>query len=135
MKYKIIGDQERLVSETHKDRLTILGRMTSSFVHECRNPLTSVMGFMQLLKAENPNMKYMDIIQRELEQLEYRISQFLLLSKKEVVGKKKKKFSMNKLLVVILLVLVSCNNKQQNSDSEIRFAITIQTQFFNASFF
>ena len=76
---------KQIISEAHNERLTLLGQMTSSFVHEFRNPLTSVKGFIQLLKAEYPDLKYLDIISTELEQLNSRISQFLLLSRKEHV--------------------------------------------------
>ena len=75
--------REEAMSESHRERLTLLGQMTSSFVHEFRNPLTSIKGFIQLLKAEQPNLKYLDIISTELEQLNSRISQFLMISKRE----------------------------------------------------
>lgn len=81
-KDQIIKEKTQFIDSTHKDRLTLLGQMTSSFIHEFRNPLTSVQGFIQLLKSENPSMKYLDIISNELEQLNFRISQFLLLSKR-----------------------------------------------------
>ncbi|EKN67798.1 histidine kinase N-terminal domain-containing protein [Schinkia azotoformans] len=73
------------ISQSHKDRLSILGQMSSSFVHEFRNPLTSVMGFVKLLKAEHPSMPYLDIISKELEQLKFRITQFLHTSKMNTV--------------------------------------------------
>lgn len=91
-KNKIIEEKTQFIDSTHKDRLTLLGQMTSSFIHEFRNPLTSVQGFIQLLKAEDPSIKYLDIISSELEQLNFRISQFLLLSKKELIGKEKVHF-------------------------------------------
>lgn len=37
-----LQEKNLYISQTHKDRLTILGQMSSSFVHEFRNPLTSV---------------------------------------------------------------------------------------------
>ncbi|WP_232233828.1 histidine kinase dimerization/phospho-acceptor domain-containing protein [Bacillus sp. J33] len=58
--------------------------MTPSFIHEFRNPFTSVRGFIQLLKSEHPSMTYLDIISNELEQLNFRISQFLLSYKKRI---------------------------------------------------
>lgn len=58
--------------------------MTSSFVHEFRNPLTSIHGFVQLLRSENPQLPYLDIISNEIEQLKFNISQFLMLSKKKL---------------------------------------------------
>lgn len=89
-------------SESHKERLTLLGQMTSSFVHEFRNPLTSIKGFVQLLKSENPTLKYADIILNELEQLNARISQFLLLSRKENTQSQPTFFSIHNLIEEII---------------------------------
>ncbi len=99
---KIIDEKTKLIDSTHQDRLTLLGQMTSSFIHEFRNPLTSILGFIQLLKAEHPGMKYLDIISSELDQLNFRISQFLLLSKKELIGKEKSIFSLNQLIEEVI---------------------------------
>ncbi|MBM4764095.1 histidine kinase N-terminal domain-containing protein [Bacillus sp. B15-48] len=104
-KDKIIEEKTEFINSTHKDRLTLLGQMTSSFIHEFRNPLTSVQGFIQLLKADYPDMEYLDIIKNELEQLNFRISQFLLLSKKELIGKEKTQFSVNQMLNEVLTFL------------------------------
>lgn len=104
-KDKIIEEKNQFIDSTHQDRLTLLGQMTSSFVHEFRNPLTSIQGFIQLLKDEYKDMKYLDIISSELEQLNFRISQFLLLSKKEVIGKEKTAFSLNALVEEVLSFL------------------------------
>ncbi|MDM5188526.1 sensor histidine kinase [Bacillus sp. DX4.1] len=79
-----LEEKQQYINETHKERLTILGQMSASFVHEFRNPLTSIMGFVKLLKADHPNLSYLDIISHELDQLNFRISQFLLVSKKEM---------------------------------------------------
>ncbi|MBO9129312.1 histidine kinase N-terminal domain-containing protein [Bacillus sp. 165] len=80
--------QQQFINETHKERLTILGQMSASFVHEFRNPLTSIMGFVKLLKSDNPHLPYLDIISHELDQLNFRISQFLLVSRKEMWDQK-----------------------------------------------
>lgn len=105
VKDKIIEEKTNYIDITHKDRLTILGQMTSSFIHEFRNPLTSIQGFVQLLKGEYPDMKYLNIISSEIEQLNFQISQFLLLSKKELIGKEKTVFSLNDMLEEVLLFL------------------------------
>ncbi|OCA90483.1 histidine kinase [Bacillus sp. FJAT-27225] len=73
------------ISQTHKDRLAILGQMSSSFVHEFRNPLTSVMGFIRLLKSDYPDLPYLDVVSTELDQLKFRITQFLHTSKLNIV--------------------------------------------------
>ncbi|SEN11013.1 Signal transduction histidine kinase [Mesobacillus persicus] len=104
-KNKIIEEKTEFINSTHKDRLTLLGQMTSSFIHEFRNPLTSIQGFVQLLRADYPEMKYLDIIKSELDQLNFRISQFLLLSKKELIGKEKTTFSINQMIEEVLAFL------------------------------
>jgi signal transduction histidine kinase len=101
-KNKIIEEKNQFIDSTHKDRLTLLGQMTSSFIHEFRNPLTSIQGFIQLLRSEHEDMKYLEIISCELEQLNFRISQFLLLSKKELIGKEKNLFSLNRMIDEVL---------------------------------
>ena len=101
-KNKIIEEKTMVIDLTHQDRLTLLGQMTSSFIHEFRNPLTSIQGFIQLLKSDYPSMRYLDIISSELDQLNFRISQFLLLSKKELIGKEKDHFKLNKLIDDVL---------------------------------
>ncbi|WP_108671956.1 histidine kinase N-terminal domain-containing protein [Peribacillus acanthi] len=92
LRNSVIIKQNQVINQTHQDRLTLLGQMTSSFVHEVRNPLTSIKGFVQLLRSEYPDLKYLDIIGNEVDQLNFRISQFLMLSKKESVEKEKKVF-------------------------------------------
>ncbi|WP_240689112.1 histidine kinase N-terminal domain-containing protein [Ammoniphilus sp. YIM 78166] len=89
LKDKRIEEQSYFIEQTHKDRLTILGQMSSSFVHEFRNPLTSVMGFIKLLREKYGSLDYLEIIESELDQLKFRISQFLLTSKKEIKEKEK----------------------------------------------
>jgi signal transduction histidine kinase len=101
-KNKVIEEKNQFIDSTHKDRLTLLGQMTSSFIHEFRNPLTSIQGFIQLLRSEHEDMKYLDIISSELDQLNFRISQFLLLSKKELIGKEKTIFSLNRMIEEVL---------------------------------
>ncbi|WP_088041957.1 HAMP domain-containing sensor histidine kinase [Bacillus sp. EAC] len=78
-----IQEKKQFIDETHKERLTILGQMSASFVHEFRNPLTSIIGFVKLLRLDHPQLKYLDIIDHELHQLNFRIDQFLHVSKKD----------------------------------------------------
>ena len=89
--YRQINEQKNFIEETHKDRLTILGQMSAGFVHEFRNPLTSIIGFVKLLQQEHPKLSYLDIVSYELEQLNFRISQFLHVSKKDFTEEKQYK--------------------------------------------
>lgn len=93
--YTLLKDQEIqeknfLLNQAHIDKLTILGKMSSSFVHEFRNPLTSVMGFIKLLKMDDPDLKYIDIIEHELDELKFRITQFLHTSKSDAIMEQRK---------------------------------------------
>ncbi|WP_164525504.1 ATP-binding protein [Siminovitchia acidinfaciens] len=98
LKEQLMEEENRHIHSSHEDRLTLLGQMTSSFVHEFRNPLTTVQGFVQLLRAEYPDLPYMDIISSELDQLKFRITQFLMLSKKQEVNQEEVIFSLNELV-------------------------------------
>lgn len=87
IKEKQLQEKIQYIDQSHQERLTILGQMASTFVHEFRNPLTAVIGFVKLIGNDNPNIKYLDIISHELNQLNYKISQFLHVSKKELIEK------------------------------------------------
>ncbi len=100
-----INEKVLFVNQSHKDRLSLLGQMSSSFVHEFRNPLTSVMGFMKLLKNEYPNLKYMDTIEHELDQLKFRITQFLHASRLESAEKKQEEILVESLFNEIISFL------------------------------
>jgi signal transduction histidine kinase len=92
-----LQEKELYIDQTHKERLTILGQMSSSFVHEFRNPLTSIIGFTKLLQHDHPHLPYLDIMQHELDQLNYRISQFLHVSRKEIIASKREEVVVSKL--------------------------------------
>jgi signal transduction histidine kinase len=92
-----LQEKELYIDQTHKERLTILGQMSSSFVHEFRNPLTSIIGFTKLLQHDYPELPYLDIMQHELDQLNYRISQFLHVSRKEIIASKREEVVVSKL--------------------------------------
>ncbi|MDR4886129.1 histidine kinase N-terminal domain-containing protein [Fredinandcohnia sp. QZ13] len=94
MKEKMLQEKIQYIDQSHQERLTILGQMASTFVHEFRNPLTAVIGFVKLIGNENPDIKYLDIISHELNQLNYKISQFLHVSKKELIDSNENQVSL-----------------------------------------
>lgn len=98
IKEQQLEEKELYINQTHKERLTILGQMSSSFVHEFRNPLTSVIGFTRLLQNELPDHPYLEIMRHELDQLNYRISQFLHVSRKELIESKREEVNLSFLL-------------------------------------
>jgi len=89
LKNRELHTKTKYINENHMDKLAILGQISSSFVHEFRNPLTAIIGFNKILRDEYPDLKYLDIIQHELNELNFRITQFLHTSKTEIVKKGK----------------------------------------------
>ncbi|QWC22449.1 GHKL domain-containing protein [Bacillus haikouensis] len=99
---KQLQEKELYIDQTHKERLTILGQMSSSFVHEFRNPLTSIIGFTKLLQHDYPDLPYLDIMQHELDQLNYRIAQFLHVSRKEIIESKREEINLSAMFKELL---------------------------------
>ncbi|MFE7064123.1 histidine kinase N-terminal domain-containing protein [Sutcliffiella sp. NPDC057660] len=98
IKEQQLQEKNSYIHQTHKERLTILGQMSSSFVHEFRNPLTAIIGFTKLLQNDYPHLPYLDIMQHELDQLNYRISQFLHVSRKDLIESRKEEVNLSFLL-------------------------------------
>lgn len=67
----------------HMDSLNVVGQLAAGIAHEIRNPMTSIKGFIQLLKPQldEKSSLYYDIIMNELERLDLIINEFLYLSK------------------------------------------------------
>ncbi len=66
------------------ERLAIMGQLAAGAVHEIRNPLTAVAGFLQILKKElegTPRVEYVDIMLDALERVNSIIGGFLRLAK------------------------------------------------------
>ncbi|MEA4925194.1 MAG: ATP-binding protein [Syntrophomonadaceae bacterium] len=70
------------------DRLGLVGEMAASIGHEIRNPMTTVRGFLQILK-DNPNYaqekEYFDLMIEELDRANAIITEFLSLAKNKMV--------------------------------------------------
>jgi len=69
------------------DRLAMIGQIAAGTAHEIRNPLTSIRGFLQVLKNtfRDHNMTkeygYTEIMLTEIDRINQLVSEFLLLSK------------------------------------------------------
>lgn len=76
------GRLERVMAQSEK--LAMVGQLAAGAVHEIRNPLTSVKGFIQLLQNEvegSPRAEYFDIIIDEIDRVDTIVSEFLKLAK------------------------------------------------------
>lgn len=63
------------------EKLSLIGELASGIVHDIRNPLTSIKGFLQLLKTEISKNNYIDIITTEIQQIEDIANELLYLAK------------------------------------------------------
>ncbi|AHF06801.1 response regulator [Desulfitobacterium metallireducens] len=70
------------------DRLDLIGEMAAGIAHEIRNPMTTVRGFLQMMKARpqhNENQEYFELMMSELDRANSIITEFLTLSKNQAV--------------------------------------------------
>lgn len=81
---ELIEINERLARESQK--LSITSELAAGIAHEVRNPLTSVSGFLQIMKTQYPDRKgYFDIIFSEIKRIDLVLSELLLLAKPQAV--------------------------------------------------
>jgi len=98
---------EELLRESEK--LSVLGQLAAGIAHEIRNPLTSLKGFLQLLKHESmANNHYFDIMLSELDRINFIVSELLVLSKPQLQFYKQQ--NINTLLENVIALLESQAN-------------------------
>ncbi|MEM5008776.1 ATP-binding protein [Priestia megaterium] len=72
---------EKLLNEGEK--LSAIGQIAAGIAHEVKNPLTTVKGFLQLLKESRPHT-YLDIMETELEKAFNTLQNLLQVSKPDL---------------------------------------------------
>ncbi len=65
------------------EKLSIVGELAAGVAHEIRNPLTSLKGFLQLLKEKNT--VYVDIMLNEIERISNIVNEFMSFAKPHAV--------------------------------------------------
>lgn len=80
-----VGQQQELKNAVIKaEKLAILGQLAAGAVHEIKNPLTTINGFLQLLQKDlkgTPKEEYLRIMLDELKHINRLITEFLQLAK------------------------------------------------------
>lgn len=90
------------------DQLNLVGEMAVSIGHEIRNPMTTVRGYLQLLRAKTeyaPEIETIDLMIEELDRTNQIITEFLSLAKNKLV--ELKPMHLNSVLKTIFPLLES----------------------------
>jgi two-component system, sporulation sensor kinase D len=107
----LIKDNESAITKHHDDRISLVGKMAASMAHEIRNPMTSIKGFLKLLRT-TINRKnydradaYLDYIEDECDHILMQVTGFLSFSKKPIMDEEKISISAKQVLDHILSLL------------------------------
>ncbi|QWC24622.1 PAS domain S-box protein [Bacillus haikouensis] len=86
---ELLEMNETLAIESQK--LSVAGQLAAGIAHEVRNPLTSINGFLQLLRddADIKTKEYLEIVFSEIKRIELVLSELLILAKPQSVTYKR----------------------------------------------
>ncbi|MCC5466311.1 LytS/YhcK type 5TM receptor domain-containing protein [Pelosinus baikalensis] len=85
--YIDISERKKL-EEARLERLNLVGYMSTGIAHEIRNPLTTIRGFIQFLRAKKDLIhysEYFDLTIQELDQINSIMSELILLARSKSV--------------------------------------------------
>ncbi|MFJ7849342.1 ATP-binding protein [Peribacillus sp. NPDC097206] len=113
-----IRETERRLRKSEK--LSIIGELAASVAHEVRNPLTSLKGFVQLLKKnDQPHDQYYTIMLSELDRINLIVSELLVLAKPQEIM-----FSQNQIVELMdevrALLLVEADSSSAQISIEVK---------------
>jgi len=84
-----ITERKKLEKEMFRlERLNLVGEMAAGIAHEIRNPMTTVRGFLQILRSKSQyaaHREYFDIMTNELDRANSIITDFLSLAKNKMI--------------------------------------------------
>ncbi|MBN6188552.1 PAS domain S-box protein [Aneurinibacillus sp. BA2021] len=70
------------------EKFSVIGKLAAGFAHEIRNPLTSISGFIHLLKEtlteDAQHSYYLHIIQNELDRVKKLVTSFIVTAKPDI---------------------------------------------------
>ena len=93
---------------TRLDRLNLVGKMAASIAHEIRNPLTTVQGFIQILREKSEYKKEresFDLMLDELDRAKEILSEYLSLAANKPINFKRQ--NLNSIIMVLNPMLMA----------------------------
>lgn len=88
------------------EKLSAAGQLAAGVAHEIRNPLTSIKGFLQLMRENRgPHERYLDIILPEITRIEEIITEILVLAKPQ--SRKFRRTNVNRMIHQVISLLNS----------------------------
>lgn len=119
-----ITEQRQIEKELSRlDRLNLVGQFAASIGHEMRNPMTTVRGFLQVLKGKEKyveDSETFDLMIEELDRANSIISEFLSLARDKFI-----KLELKNLNSVIshMFPLIQANAMSQDKNIEVKLNV------------
>jgi len=82
LRNRVYNDLEKSI------KLDMIGELVAGFVHEIRNPLTSILGFVQLLEQGSIKQDYFNIIHSSFHDIEEYLKELLIIAKPQPAEQK-----------------------------------------------
>ncbi|WP_428911562.1 ATP-binding protein [Niallia sp. Krafla_26] len=96
------------------EKLSVLGELATGIVHEIKNPLTSIKGFLQLMLETRPDPDFLEIIKDEVERIEEIANELLFFSKP-----KEEQFTEQKITPIVKDAVFLFENEASNRNIKI----------------
>ena len=97
-----------MIEMARLERLKLIGEIAAGIGHEIRNPMTTVRGFLQILRTKPECVNYYDyytLMIEELDRMNSIISEFLSLAQNRILEKKQN--NINSIMEAILPLIQS----------------------------
>lgn len=122
---KAVSDKNFFISYMEDEKVRTIGHVAASLVHEVRNPLTTMKGFLTLINQStldrNKVERYIQICMDEINRTETILSEYLTISK-PLTERKKEHADLSRLLETTLDVMTpyaNMNNVQIEVDKPV----------------
>jgi PAS domain S-box-containing protein len=100
------------------EQLAMIGQLAAGVAHEIRNPLTTIKGFLQLMKESAEDDFHLKVIQGELDRIEIITNEFLALAKPRAV-----KFSLTSLTSLLTSSVEFIKMECLKQGVDVRFSV------------